>query len=127
MACNCGSTTSSVVIGKVEKVRLGSTEKLGIEVNNLPDCILNDCDYCIDLWHSNSNNPDQDMPEDGVQHYPKSMTVVADDNLCLIELKTSIFGKGYVVGRIVANIPDSDLPSEWRKEIEHFTCNILIY
>lgn len=126
MACNCNSTPSSSYINtNVVELRKGSTEKLGIVVSNLPDCTIDDCSYCIDLW-VNASNKTSDVPVSGVQHYTKNMTVLSDDDLFIVELKTSLFETGYLVGRIVIDIPDSDLPSEWRKSIEHFVCNIKI-
>ena len=104
---------------------MGSTIKVAFELSNLPDCEMRDCDFCVDIWVSDKNDRKQSVPDDAL-HFTKELMVDVDNNTYIAEVKTGLLKRGYVIGRIVAQVPDSECPSGWRTDIEQAVANIII-
>ena len=109
----------------MEKVILGTTIKLNVNLVGTPDVSIESMEYVVKVWAAPKNDSEQPVPsDDKIVVIPKELAIAVDKYNAIVEVPTALIGRGYVIVRVEAQVPDTDCASGYRKEIEQRVANI---
>lgn len=114
-----------LIMATFDKVYLGTTIKVAINATGTPNVPLSNMEYNVFVWANATNDADAPMKANVVIRR-KNEAVEIDSNSAAVEVQTELIGRGFVIVRIEAQVPDADCAGGYRKEVEQFCPNIKI-